>query len=136
MKQLNLAAVLIFSLVTPLLVPIIAPMRAVAQSNLTVAAFADREWRITVYETSGGDYCYSGYHKRTQKSIALCGVRVSGNPQRRVYTWNNRGTLYQVTWQPRDPNFARILVKTPSGEVLNRVLPRTKYLPSDVPADV
>ncbi len=135
MKQFYLAAALIFGCATPLLTTAIAPPQVLAQSNLSVAAFADREWRITVVDTSEG-YTYSGYHKQTKRSIYLSGGKRSGNPQRQVYTWNNSGTLYQVTWQPGDPNFARVRVKTPSGEVLNRLLPRTPYRPSDAPADL
>jgi hypothetical protein len=135
MNRLNLAAAIIIGSISPLLMQTIAPISAIAQPSLTAAAFADAEWRVTVVPTTDG-YTYSGLHKRTKRYIYLTGGNVSGTPERRVYTWNNRGTLYQVTWQPSDPGFARVKVKTPSGEALNRLLPRTKYLPSDAPADL
>lgn len=118
------AALLMFGLATPLLTQAIAPMVAVASTNNPDGAFGDREWRISVYYRDN-TYTYSGYNYRTDKSISLSGATVSGDRNRRIYTWNNSGTRYQVTWQRRDPDFIRVRVITPSGkEVLNRLFPR------------
>jgi hypothetical protein len=52
---------------------------------------------------------------------------VSRDRQRKFYTWNNGGTRYRVTWNPQDPNYIRVQVKTPNGkEILNRLLPRLR----------
>jgi uncharacterized protein (DUF58 family) len=118
------AALLIFGLATPLLTQALAPMVAVARANSPDGAFGDREWTISVYYQNNA-YTYSGYNYRTDKSINLSGATVSGDNNRRIYTWNNSGTRYQVTWQRRDPDFIRVRVMTPSGkEVLNRLLAR------------
>jgi opacity protein-like surface antigen len=125
MRRLSLAAALTIASISPLLAQAVAPISAVAQQkNLNDATFADVEWRIAVVRDKNG-YTYGGFHKQTKRWIYISNGSVSGTPSRRVYTWNNRGTLYQVTWQPADPGFARILVKTPSGEALNRLLTRT-----------
>lgn len=135
LSRLNFAAALICGLTMPLVVEQIVPMMAIPQSNLEAAAFADRDWRITVVLTTDG-YTYSSLYKPTRRYIYLSGGKVSGDFHRRVYTWNHRGTIYQVTWQPNDSSFARVRVKTPRKELLNRLLPRVKYLPSDAPADL
>jgi hypothetical protein len=125
MKLLNsTAALLIFGVATPLLTQAITPMAAVARANNPDGAFGDREWTISVYYQNN-TYTYNGYNLQTDKSISLSGATVSGDSNRKIYTWNNGGTRYQVTWQRRDPNFIRVRVITPSGkEVLNRLFAR------------
>jgi hypothetical protein len=125
MKRLHsTAALLIFGLATPLLTQAIAPMVAVASDNSLNGAFSDREWDIEVYYQNN-TYQYRGQHRGTDRSIQLSGAIVSRDGQRRIYTWNNNGTRYQVVWKPQDPDYIRIRVTTPQGqEVLNRLLSR------------
>jgi hypothetical protein len=126
MKQFHsTAALLIFGLATPLLTQAITPMVAVAEVKSLDGAFVDREWTISVYHENN-TYRYRGYNLQTKKSIELSGALVSGDRQRRIYTWNNQGTKYQVTWQRQDPDYIRVRVITPNGkEILNRLLPRS-----------
>jgi hypothetical protein len=127
MKLLNsTAALLLFGLGTPLLTQAIAPMAAVARESSPNGAFFDRDWTISILYQNN-TYQYNGYNHQTQKSISLSGATVSGDNIRKIYTWNNGGTRYQVTWQRRDPDFIRVRVITPNGkEVLNRLLPRVE----------
>jgi uncharacterized protein (DUF58 family) len=127
MKLLNsTAALLMFGLATPLLTQAITPMAVVARENNPDGAFVDRDWTVSVLYQNN-TYQYNGYNHQTQKSIQLSGATVSGDNIRKIYTWNNGGTRYQVTWQRRDPNFIRVRVLTPNGkEVLNRLLPRSE----------
>ena len=60
-------------------------------------------------------------------NINLSGAVASGTKQRQVYTWNNNGMKYQVTWKPSDPNFIRLQVTQPNGKlILNRLLKAVK----------
>jgi hypothetical protein len=127
MKQLHsIAALFIFGFATPLLTQAIMPMVAVAKESSPNGSFVDSSWTVSVFYRNN-TYQYTGYDHRTQKSINLSGATISGDSQRKIYTWNNSGTRYQVTWQRRDPDYIRIQVITPSGkEVLNRLLPRSE----------
>ena len=126
MKHINLVAALIFGLATPVLAQTIAPTIAVAQDRHPNGAFVDREWTVSVYYRDN-TYRYYGYNNLNDSKIELSGATVSGDRQRRIYTWNNGGTRYRVTWKPQDPDFIRVQVKTPDGkQVLNRVLPRSQ----------
>ncbi len=125
MKQFHLAATMIFSLATPLLIQAISPTMAVAQANSPNGVFADREWTVTVYYENNS-YHYRGFNRLTNSSIELSGATSSSDRQRKYYIWNNGGTRYRVSWNRQDPDFIRIQVKTPNGkEVLNRLLARS-----------
>jgi hypothetical protein len=120
------AALLIFGLATPLLTQAISPMVAVAKMTSPDGAFVDQEWTITVAYVNN-TYQYSGYNSQTKKSIQLSGATVLRDGQRKIYTWNNGGTRYQVVWQSQDPDYVRVRVTTPNGkEVLNRLLSRSE----------
>jgi hypothetical protein len=125
MNRLNTtAALLIFGLATPLLVQAIAPMAVVASDNNPDGSFSDREWDISVYYRNNS-YQYRGQMRGSNRSIELSGATVLRDGQRRIYTWNNSGTRYQVIWKPQDPDYIRVRVTTPRGkEVLNRLLSR------------
>jgi hypothetical protein len=124
MKSLPLtAALFVLGLTTPLLMQATTPLVATARVIGPDGDFFDREWNISVYYQNNS-YHYTGYNRRTGRSIELSGAVVSGDRQRKVYTWNNDGTWYQVIWQPQDPNYIRVRVIASGREVLNRLLPR------------
>ena len=122
MKQLNLAAALIFGLAVPALTQAIAPTIVHAEVKDLNDVFADKEWNVSIYHQNNS-YHYRGYNVRTKSSIELSGATVTRDGERKIYTWNNGGTRYRVTWQPKDPSYIRVRVMTPNGkEVLNRLL--------------
>jgi hypothetical protein len=125
MKRLHsTVALLIFGLATPLFTQAFVPMVAVAQANNLEGAFSDREWDVSVYYRNNTDR-YRGQLRGSNKSIELSGATVLRDGNRRIYTWNNNGTRYQVVWQRQDPDYIRVRVTTPRGkEVLNRLLSR------------
>jgi hypothetical protein len=126
MKLLNLAGAVIFGLATPLLLQTTAPTVAVAGSNRPEGSFKDAEWQVSL-NRQNNSYHYRGVSLNTGTSIELAGAKVSGNSQRRTYTWNNEGTKYQVVWQAQDPNFVRVKVVSSRGRIiLNRLLSRTE----------
>jgi hypothetical protein len=53
------------------------------------------------------------------------GARNSGSNLRQIYTWDNKGTKYQVIWKPSDPEYIRVRVISEGREVLNRVISAT-----------
>jgi hypothetical protein len=124
MKLLNLAGAIIFGLATPLLTQSILPTVAVAGSNRPEGSFKDADWHV-ILSRQNNSYHYQGISLETGTSIELAGAKVSGTPQRRVYTWNNEGTKYQVVWQSKDPDFVRVKVVSSRGRtILNRLLTR------------
>lgn len=50
------------------------------------------------------------------------GAKNSGSNSRQIYTWDNKGTKYQVIWKPSDPEYIRVRVISGDREVLNRVI--------------
>jgi hypothetical protein len=131
MKRIHTtAALLIFGLATPLLAQAIAPTIAIAQSNNVRAnnpdgVFKGGDFTVAVYYRNG-TYQYDGRGLGdASNSIHLAGATVVRDGQRKVYTWNNSGTRYQVIWRAQDPDFIRVRVTTPRGkEVLNRLFSR------------
>jgi hypothetical protein len=126
MKLLNLAGAIIFGLATPLLTQSLAPTVAVAGSNRPEGSFKDAEWQLTL-SRQNNSYHYRGVNIETGTSIELAGAKVSGNSQRRIYTWNNEGTKYQVVWQSQDPDYIRVkVVSSRNRTILNRLLRRSE----------
>jgi hypothetical protein len=95
-----------------------------SDGNLTVV--------ISPIETSGGSsnrkqsqyYSYSGSLGNNGIDIKR-GAKNSGSNSRQVYTWDNKGTKYQVIWKPSDPEYIRVRVISDGKEILNRVISRT-----------
>jgi hypothetical protein len=84
--------------------------------------YGDGEWSVTIGYNNNA-FSYYGENLRTGDSINLRGARVSGNNQRRIYTWRNGDFRYQVAWQPSDPGVIRVQVFNGRGrETLNRLL--------------
>ncbi len=103
----------------------VAPV-AIAQTSPN-GVFQDGTWRVEV-RYSGGTHTYYGENRNSGDGIYLSGAAVSGNSARRVYTWNNGGTRYQVSWQPGDPDTIRLQVFASNGRsLMNRLLSRISY---------
>lgn len=85
-------------------------------------SFRDNTWTITIgYDNN--TYYYEGYNRSTGDSIYLSGAEVTGNSQRRLYTWRNGNYRYQVAWQPNESSVIRLQVFDGSGKLLlNRLL--------------
>ncbi len=121
-RAFALAALL--GLSTPILV--VQPLqRPVLAQTMPQGVFQDDIWVVSL-DFVNNAMTYYGENKRTGASIYLSGASVGGTTQRRIYTWNNAGTRYQITWQPSDPSFVRVQVFQPNGrEILNRLLRRS-----------
>ena len=130
MKLPLFACALCLGFTAPVLTQSIAPAAAnpvasqskIAIDNYPDGTYLDRDWAVYLYR-SGGTYHYRGTNNHTQASIEFAGANVSGTNSRRVYTWNNAGTRYRVTWKRSDPDTIRLQVIAPNGkEQLNRLL--------------
>jgi hypothetical protein len=130
MRISSLVCLLYLSLTTPAVakgrVPlpaqISAPATTIALSDYPDAFFEDEEWSVGI-DRLNGDYNYQGTNKKTGAEMRLSNGIVSGPKSRRVYTWNNKGTKYRITWQPTDRAFIRVQAFDGRGkEILNRLL--------------
>ena len=66
-------------------------------------------------------YSYSGSLGNNGIHI-MRGAKNLGSNSRHIYTWDNKGTKYQVIWKPSDPEYIRVRVISEGREVLNRVI--------------
>ncbi len=96
----------------------------IAQIYAPTGTFQSSDWYVSI-SYSNNTLVYYGEEKGTSNWIQISGASISGSSDRRVYTWNNGGYLYQVAWRPSDPNVIRVQVFTPSGrEILNQLMYR------------
>ncbi|WP_013321258.1 hypothetical protein [Gloeothece verrucosa] len=97
----------------------------VAQTSYPSGTFEDSVWSVTI-NYSNNVLSYEGKNKQNGNNLSLRGAKVGGDAQRRVYTWVNGDTTYQVAWRPSDPNFIRVQVFDSKGkETLNRLLKKS-----------
>jgi hypothetical protein len=125
-KAMTLAAFLGIS--TPAIIDVAMSQPALAQRyNYPGGTFADQDWKVRL-SFNNNVYYYYGENRRNPNSyISLSGAVASGTNVRQVYTWNNNGLKYQITWRPSDPDFIRLEVIRPNSKViLNRVLKAMK----------
>ncbi len=84
--------------------------------------FNAHPWEIKVSRDDNG-YVYSGKNIVTKTGITLAGGKLRTADGKHFYRWNNSGTVYLVTWQPGDPNYARVQVLGKNGrEILNKLM--------------
>ncbi|WP_310421956.1 hypothetical protein [Chamaesiphon sp. VAR_48_metabat_135_sub] len=85
------------------------------------ALFVKDRWEIKIFK-DGNRYIYAGGQVGS-RGIRLTGGRLTKSGGKHFYKWNNAGTVYQVTWQPQDPLYARIQVFNPRGsEIFNNLM--------------
>lgn len=120
-KSIILSAILGIS--TPAMIDMAIPHQtmAVQKFNYPKNTFSDQEWTVTLKFTNNS-YQYYGRKISNGSSINLSGAVASGSHERQIYTWNNNGTKYQVTYRPNDPNYIRVQVIDRGKVVLNRLL--------------
>jgi hypothetical protein len=120
-KAIILSAIL--GIFTPAIIDMGIPNQAIARQKFDYPAneFSDKDWKVTLKFTNNS-YHYYGENRNTNSRINLSGANASGSHERQVYTWNNNGTKYQVTYRPNDPNYIRVQVVSQGKVILNRLL--------------
>jgi hypothetical protein len=85
------------------------------------ALFVKDNWEVKI-SRDGNRFIYSG-GEHGKRGISLANGRLIKSGGKHCYKWNNAGTIYQVTWQPADPNFARVQVFDAGGsEIFNKLM--------------
>jgi hypothetical protein len=90
--------------------------------------FFTNDWEIKVSRNgnnygNGTSYIYAGRNSKTRDSISLAGGRLTRSEGKHFYKWRNGSTIYLVTWQPEDPNSARVQIFNPGGkEIFNKLM--------------
>ena len=85
--------------------------------------YLDRDWTIYLSHRDGEVYDYLGMNNRTKASIGLAGGTIVRTNHRRIYTWNNAGIKYRLTWNEHDRDKIRLQVISPNGKMqLDRLL--------------
>ncbi|HEY9835061.1 MAG TPA: hypothetical protein V6D26_31205 [Stenomitos sp.] len=119
-KAIALASIL--GLSTPTIADLVLNSPAIAAPQFPTGTFMDDTWSVALW-FENNSYFYQGKNMKTGASLLLSGATTSGNNQRRVFTWRNGPSRYQVVWQPSDPNVIRVQVFSPNGkQILNRLL--------------
>ncbi len=85
------------------------------------ALFVKDNWEVKI-SRDGNRFIYSG-GENGKRGISLANGRLIRSQGKHFYKWNNAGTIYLVTWQPADPDFARVQVFDAGGsEIFNKLM--------------
>jgi hypothetical protein len=85
------------------------------------ALFVKDNWEVKI-SRDGDRFIYSG-GENGKRGIRLVNGKLIKSGGKHFYKWHNAGTIYQVTWQPADPDFARVQVFDPGGsEIFNKLM--------------
>jgi hypothetical protein len=103
------------------------PVSAQVQSTKIAAAnlegfYVDLDWSVTLYR-SEGKYTYQGKNLNTGSTLTLSGATVTRSKGQQIYTWNNKGTKYRVTWKTNDSSKISLqVIDTNRRVILSRSL--------------
>jgi opacity protein-like surface antigen len=85
------------------------------------ALFVKDNWEVKIFR-DGDRFIYSG-GENGKRGIRLVNGKLIKSGGKHFYKWHNAGTIYQVTWQPADPDFARVQVFDLGGsEIFNKLM--------------
>jgi hypothetical protein len=90
-------------------------------TNAPARSFVDNNWGLRIHRT-GSTYTYSIKNFQTQKYFELKKGRLIQTNGKHYYKWNNKGTLYQVIWNPNDPDYARVQAFEQGKQIFNQLL--------------
>jgi hypothetical protein len=91
--------------------------------------FMGNKWSLEVGKNERG-YTYFMQNSRSSTNLDLAGGRLTKANGTHYYKWNNRGTIYQVIWKPRDSEYARVQAFDGGKQVVNQLL-KLDYSPCD-----
>ena len=89
---------------------------------VTERQFSNGEWSFQVIQ-DGSDLKYQGSSLIRGKDISVNRVKRTKGNGRLTYTWQTgSSTFYIVSWQPSDPNFARLKIVKSGNVLVNKIL--------------
>ena len=125
MNYRAIALATIIGISTPAIINLSISQPALAQRyNYPQGTFSDRDWNVTLYFSNNSYFYYGESRYNSNSNITLSGATSGGNNARQIYTWNNNGTKYEVTWRPSDPDYIRVRVIAGRKVILNRLMTR------------
>jgi hypothetical protein len=83
--------------------------------------FASNDLILEIDRQDGG-YVYLMENHRLGTKINLSGGKLTKLNGKHYYKWHNQGTIYQVTWQPRNSGYARVQAFNRGKRVFNQLL--------------
>jgi hypothetical protein len=90
-------------------------------TNAPTRSFVDNNWGLRIHRTDH-TYTYSIKNFKTEKYFELKNGRLTKTNGKHYYKWNNKGTIYQVIWNPNDPDYARVQAFQTGKQVFNQLL--------------
>jgi hypothetical protein len=90
-------------------------------TNAPTRSFIDNNWGLRIYRTDR-TYTYSIKNFQTEKYFELKNGRLTKTNGKHYYKWHNKGTIYQVIWNPNDPDYARVQAFQAGKPVFNQLL--------------
>lgn len=87
--------------------------------------FVNSDFSIDLYR-EGGKYYYLGTKLQNNANLKLANPTVSITKSQQIYTWNNQGTKYRISWDTNNPDKIRLQVIDRSRIILDRSLQRQK----------
>lgn len=127
------------SIATPvIMLSLVSPSQSIVKDRSTTdiatklspcGHFTGNKWSLEVGKNASG-YTYFMQNYRYGTNLDLGGGRLTKVNGKHYYKWNNRGTIYQVTWKPRDSEYARVQAFDQGKQVVNQLL-KLDYSPCD-----
>jgi hypothetical protein len=88
--------------------------------------FSDGQWLLSQECGEAGVSLKRG----NNKPLTLLNEKTEVRNGKKIYTWVKKGTQYKITWNPRDPEFARLQIISPSGVTIVNTLLKVGSLPA------
>lgn len=122
-----IALVAILGLSAPAVTDLVINPQTLANEPLPVGpigGFTDGLWSVAIWREKDV-YNYSIKNYQTGASLFLSDLEEKIDRDRRIYSWSDGISNYQIVWQPSEPRAVRLLVVAADGrEVLDRLLVR------------
>jgi hypothetical protein len=101
------------------------PPRAVASVSYLEGFFVNSDFSIDLYR-EGGKYYYLGTEIQNNANLKLANPTIYRTKNQHIYTWNNQGTKYRISWNTNNPDKIRLQVIDRNRIILDRSLQRQK----------
>lgn len=98
---------------------------SIASVSYLEGFFVNSDFSVDLYR-EGGKYYYLGTKLQNNANLKLANPTISRTKNLHVYTWNNQGTKYRISWNTNDPSKIRLQVIDRSRMILDRSLQRQK----------